>query len=262
MTLRGVLAVARLGAAVAGLLAFLLPPLVVMRAAGRAAAGVPLIFHRGLCRALGVRRIVLGAPVTDRPVVFVANHVSWLDIPCLGAVAPMAFVAKSEVAAWPVIGGLALLQPSLFIDRSARHRAGAQAKALARLLRPGRPVVLFAEGTSSDGRAVLPFRSSLLAGAEGALVQPVTIAYLTVGGRPVRGADRDSVAYYGDMTLLPHVARLAGAGDIEVCLVFHPPFEAAGDRKAIARRAQAVVAAGLAALTSDQVPVSSLNRAA
>ena len=105
---------------------------------------------------------VVGEPVRDRAVLFVSNHVSWVDILVIGSVAPVAFVAKSEVANWPLVGITARLQRTVFVDRTRRQQTGDAIAEIVKRLAGGTSVVLFAEGTSSDGNRVLPFRSALV----------------------------------------------------------------------------------------------------
>ncbi|MEO1695472.1 MAG: lysophospholipid acyltransferase family protein, partial [Pseudomonadota bacterium] len=136
------------------------------RVAPDAARRFPHWYHRRVCGLLGLRVHVRGAqPDPSRPTLYVANHVSWMDIPILSAVAPVAFVAKKEVDSWPGIAWLARLQRTVFVDRERRSRIGQTAGEITERLQGGCSIVLFAEGTSSDGNRVLPFRSSLFAAA-------------------------------------------------------------------------------------------------
>ena len=107
-----------------------------------------------------------GAPMRDRAVLYVSNHVSWADILVIGSVAPVAFVAKREVASWPLVGITAKIQRTVFVDRTRRHQAAEAVADIVKRLKDGVSVVLFAEGTSSDGNRVLPFRSALLGAVE------------------------------------------------------------------------------------------------
>jgi lyso-ornithine lipid O-acyltransferase len=178
----------------------------------------------------------------------VSNHVSWLDIVVLGGLVPLSFVAKSEVAGWPVIGTLARLQRTIFVDRVRRSATADIARCMGHRLVAGDTIVLFGEGTTGDGNRVLPFRPALLAAvreamsASGAaaapiLMQPLSIAYSALDGLPLGRADRPSVAWYGDMSFGSHLARLLSIGPIDVTLRFAEPFEVAdGDRKTLARR--------------------------
>lgn len=209
---------------------------------------LPHLFHRYLNRALGIRRIVHGAPCAARPLLLTPNHASWLDITVLSAVLPVAFVSKAEVGGWPLIGTLARLQGTIFIDRTRRHATGAAKTTLAARLASGEAVALFAEGTSSDGMRVLPFRSSLLGAAIAAeadivFVQPVAISYARLHGLPLGRASRFRVAWYGDLDLAPHLWGVLKDGAIDVHITFGEPIrvDSAADRKRVAREAEAEV---------------------
>ena len=130
---------------------------------------IPRLYHRILCALIGVRIREVGTRSTASPALILSNHVSWLDISVISALSPVVFVAKSEVARWPVFGWLAKLQRTVFIDRQARHQTGAATREIAGRLLGGDAVVLFAEGTSSDGTRVLPFRSALVGAVHHAL---------------------------------------------------------------------------------------------
>lgn len=214
---------------------------------------IPVLYHRFLLRMIGTRIRVVGAVTATRPLILVSNHVSWLDIPVLGALAPLGFVAKSEVASWAGVGLLARLQRTVFVDRNSRSATGRVNREIAERLAEGDPVVLFAEGTSSDGNRVLPFRSALLgatrqAFGEGqpASVQPLAIAYVGFGGIPMGRPRRPQVAWYGDMDLAPHLFALLRRGAVDVEVHVGAPVEAS-ERKAItlaAERASRAMLAG------------------
>jgi 1-acyl-sn-glycerol-3-phosphate acyltransferase len=213
-----------------------------------AAGGLPRVFLWWVGRVLGLRVVVKGENAQRAPVLVVSNHVSWLDIVVLGGLVPLSFVAKSEVSGWPIIGMLARLQRSIFVDRARRSTSADIARFIGHRLVAGDTVVLFAEGTTGDGNRVLPFRSSLLAsvreamsasGAKGSpiLVQPLSIVYSGLDGLPLGRADRPSVAWYGDMSLVSHLLRLLAIGPVDVTLRFGEPFEVThGDRKELAKR--------------------------
>jgi 1-acyl-sn-glycerol-3-phosphate acyltransferase len=149
---------------------------------------IPHLYHLVLCALIGVRIFEVGRRSSASPALILSNHVSWVDISVITALAPVVFVAKSEVAGWPVFGWLARLQQTIFISRRARHQIGAATREIAGRLLSGDVVVLFAEGTSSDGTPVLPFRSSLVGAVHHALgsathhthvtVQPMSLAYV------------------------------------------------------------------------------------
>jgi lyso-ornithine lipid O-acyltransferase len=213
-------------------------------------------FHGWAGALLDVDLRVAGQPSVHRPTLFCANHVSYLDVVVLGSVLETSFVAKADVAAWPVIGGLARLQRTVFVERRRAVAAGQIAQIRAHLGR-GENLVLFPEATSSEGRRVLPFKSSLFAAAEpgsGAtpFVQPMWIAYRALDGRKLDAATQAAVAWYGEMTLLPHLFRLAGQRRLSVEVGFAPPVTIAAfaSRKALAAHCHARIAEGLAAALS------------
>ena len=169
---------------------------------------------------LAVRLHVHGEPQRERPLMFVANHVSWLDIFAVDAVLPARFIAKSEIAAWPALGWLCARAGTLFIER-ARPRDMARISAEgAAALRAGDVLAVFPEGTTTDGTRVLPFRSSLLASAltAHASVQPVAIRYERADGSICVEA-----AYDGDRTLWDVVKGITGERSIDAHVWFLPP---------------------------------------
>ncbi|HXC28434.1 MAG TPA: lysophospholipid acyltransferase family protein [Stellaceae bacterium] len=189
-------------------------------------AQLPRFYHRVCCRILGYDVRQIGEPVSPHPVLFASNHVSYTDITVLGSLIPGSFVAKSEIAGWPFFGWLAKLQRSVFVDRQVRSTAR-QRDAIAERLAAGDALILFPEGTSSDGIFVLPFKSALFSvvfNKEQAItVQPVSLAYTRLDGMPIGRRLRPFFAWYGDMDLAPHLWRLLGLGRIEAVVEFHPP---------------------------------------
>ena len=142
---------------------------------------LPLLYHRGCLWVFDLKPVVLGRPSTERPTLFVSNHTSYLDIEVLGALIIGSFVAKTEVAGWPLFGFLARLQETVFINRAVRQDARRQSETLSGRLAAGDSLILFPEGTSSDGNRVLPFKTALFAVAAQRIddrplvVQPVSI---------------------------------------------------------------------------------------
>lgn len=132
-----------------------------VRLSPKTARRFPHWYHKNVCRILGVRVRIEGEVAQGVPVLLVSNHTSWLDIPVLSAVAPVSFVAKKEVGSWPFVSALARLQRTVFVDRTRRQDAGNAANEIMDRLGKGDTIVLFAEGTSSDGNRVLPFKTSL-----------------------------------------------------------------------------------------------------
>jgi len=221
----------------------------------RAASALPRWYHARCARLFGIVIKTTGTPVADRPVLFVANHVSYIDIVALSAIAELSFVAKTEIAGWPFFGWLAKLQRTVFVGRQ-RNRVADEKSALETRLAEGGALVLFAEGTTGDGNRTRPFKSALFAAADraGVVVQPVTIAYTRLDGMPLCRALRPAVAWYGDMELLPHLWRLIGLGQLGVEIVFHPAtsLAAAGSRKALSQHCESTISQTLAAINAGR----------
>ncbi len=215
-----------------------------------AARRFPHWYHRRVCRLLGIRLHIQGQLATGCPVLVVSNHTSWLDIPVLSAVAPVSFVAKREVGTWPFVSALARLQRTVFVDRDRRQAAGQSANEIATRLQQGDTVVLFAEGTSSDGNRVLPFLTSLFGAAKppaGAAapppetaVQTLALVYTHLHGVPLGFADRPHVGWYGDMEMTSHAWALLQAGPLDCVIRIGPPIPLSefADRKALARHSE------------------------
>lgn len=232
-------------------LAIVGPLSVAERLAGRSVSGAAGRITVAVCRValriVGLRVRVEGQPLRG-PGAIVANHSSWLDILALNAQSPLVFLAKSEVAAWPGIGWLARATGTLFVQREARREAPEQARAVAERLSAGQTLAFFPEGTSTDNRRVLPFRSTLFAGPLAprlpleTAVQPATLRYEA----PV-GEDPRFYAWFGSADLAPHVlAVLAQRRQGCVHVIFHPPIPVAGHgRKALAAQAEAAVRSAL-----------------
>ena len=223
---------------------------------------VPMIFYRMILSLLGIRLKIFGTPSTASPVLFVANHTSYLDIIILGAVLPASFIAKSEVAGWPLFGFLAKLQNTIFIERRST-RAADQRTQMQSHFTGGRNIVLFPEGTSSDGLSVLPFKSSLFGIAEettdtGAItVQPISLTCTKLDGFPLLREERPLYAWYGDMTLPPHLWNVFKRGRFTVEVTFHPvlPPGATTNRKLVAAACQEQVARGIEQSLTGREPM-------
>ncbi|WP_244610725.1 lysophospholipid acyltransferase family protein [Microvirga pakistanensis] len=217
---------------------------------------LPVLFHRILLRLFNVRVIEKGMPPGDAPTLVVANHVSWLDIPVIGSTHPLSFIAKSEIEGWPVVGLLARLQRSVFIDRQRRKATAEVNDALAHRLVKGEVIVLFAEGTTSDGNRLLPFRSSLVGAAQAALMhdsveqvflQPLAISYIRRNGLPITRRDRPFIAWYGDMDLGPHLKLFLEGHPIDVVVTWGEPIPFNGNRKQATAAAESAVRRALTA---------------
>ncbi len=220
---------------------------------------LPATYHRILARLLGFDIVVSGKMATDTPALFVGNHTSYLDAMVLGAIIEGCFIAKSEVADWPLIGWLAKLQRTVFVERRSSRTAHQRDEIGARLA-TGDRLILFPEGTSDDGVKVLPFKSALFAVAEtpvaGAplLVQPFSIAYTALAGLPVGREWRPLFAWYGDMEIAPHAWRILTFATVRAEVRFHQPVTIGqyGSRKALAEHCFEVVRHGVAEANSGR----------
>jgi 1-acyl-sn-glycerol-3-phosphate acyltransferase len=185
---------------------------------------IPHWYHRMLCVVIGIRVRQIGQRATDFPLLILANHASWLDIVVISALTPAVFIAKKEVATWPLFGQLAKLQRSVFID-----------------------------GTSGDGNRTLPFRSALIGAVHHTIarsthhdtvtVQPLSLAYVGLSGLPISRAARERVSWYGDIDLIPHLIGVLRSGAVDVVVSWGEPvaYGVSADRKEIARSAEAAV---------------------
>lgn len=207
------------------------------------------LFFTGIVAGFGLRVRVRGAVARPEPVLFVVNHISWADIPVLATALDADFVAKADIAGWPVLGWLARRYDPVFVERGRSHRSGDQAADIRRRLEGGRSIILFAEGTTSDGRGVLPFRSALFAVADAAAqVQPVALRYLAADGSALDPGRQRDVAWIGDDALLPGAVRVARE-KTEVLVQLLDPVEpqAMPDRKALAAFTRQAIADAYAA---------------
>lgn len=207
---------------------------------------LPLLWHKAASRLIGIRVHQHGKMAEQRPLLVAANHCSWLDIVVIGCTAPLSFIAKSEVAGWPILGLFAKLQRTVFVDRQRRSDTGRVAKAIANRMVQGDAMILFAEGTSSNGNEVLPFRSALVGAVHHAMssdddvaayVQPLSIAYTRLQGMPMGRSWRSHVAWYGDMELAGHLWGVLKEGGLDIDLSWGEPvpIEKATDRKRLTR---------------------------
>lgn len=240
----------RLLAMAAGLL-FCLPFHYGSRLLGRPSPW-PRRFLAWVGRVAGMRVHVVGEPLR-RHVLFVSNHLSWLDIMLVAGATGAAFVSKDDVARWPVIGWLARLNNTIFVARTERRAVKGQADALRAALATGQPVALFPEGTTAGGHEVLPFRASLLASVmpplPGLKIQPIAIDY---------GAAAHDIAWVGDEPAGANARRvLSRKGTTPVVLHFLEPVDPhdVPDRKALAEAARAEIVAALNASSGEPNPL-------
>jgi 1-acyl-sn-glycerol-3-phosphate acyltransferase len=211
---------------------------------------VPRFYHSLLSRSFGIRTHLHGVPETGS-VLYVANHLSWLDIPVIGSRLEGSFVAKAEVEDMAGVGFLADLQDTLYVSRERRFDAQVQANAMAERLATGDNLILFPEGTSNDGVRLKPFKSSLFAAVEGlpdVRIQPVTLAYTEANGLPLTRHRLVEFAWLGDMGLAPHAFEMMRVGRVRADILCHPAIPATGDRKALARHCADVIGEGYSRL--------------
>lgn len=192
---------------------------------------------RALLAILHVELQVQG-PLLGGPVMLVSNHVSWLDIPVIAAVRPCYFLSKADVAGWPVIGWLARSVGTLFIRRGAGETRKKVVELQGRLA-SGHSILVFPEGTTTDGVTVRRFFAPLLAAAGDRPLQPVAIRY-----RDALGAVDTGLAFIGDDRFHHHLWRMLGRRRIRVRLSFAGPL-AGGDPRALARQARGEILAAL-----------------
>jgi 1-acyl-sn-glycerol-3-phosphate acyltransferase len=178
----------------------------------------------------------------------VCNHLSYLDVLVLAAITPSVFVAKREIQHWPLFGWFARLAGTVFVHRERRTQTREAMERIEAVLAAGALVVLFPEGTSSDGRTVLPFKSSLLEPAT-RQNQPLTAGWIRY--ELDDGDVGEEVCYWRDMTLLPHLVNLLGKRRVRAYVRFTPLRDASADRKALAAQLHTEILKLKAAATSS-----------
>lgn len=221
---------------------------------------LPVYYHRMVCFILGIRVRVHGRQSQTTPTLFVCNHVSYLDIEVLGGMVPGSFVAKAEVAGWPFFGWLAKAQRTIFVERVSGRASRSRDEMLKRL-DTGDNLMLFPEGTSSDGTRVLPFRSALFGVAQlrrndrPIVVQPVSISYTRLDGIPLGRYWRPLFAWFGDLDLVPHLWQMVCLGETEAVVTYFEPvdIDQLGDRKKLAEYCHGQVSLGVQAANSGRL---------
>lgn len=229
---------------------------------------LPRIFHKGLCRLLNVNVTVAGHATAGQPTLFVINHISWLDIPVVGSVLEASFIAKAEIEQYPAIGALSKLQKTLFIARTRpavkNHKSEMQIR-----LDQGHSLILFPEGTSSNGVVVKKFNSAFFALAHSEpngrplMVQPVSLGYSHAGGFPLTRSSMGIVAWTGDESMASHIWRYLKSGRIKAELRIHKPttIKEYDSRKTMAATCQGTISAGLSEILTGQNSVSTPDSA-
>ncbi len=222
-------------------------------------------YYRILKRIVGIRVVVHGQPTKAKPHLVVSNHISYFDIVALGSLIAGDFIAKADIAKWPVFGIMAKAGRSVFIDRKRSATSNARDQIQERL-DDGDTLIMFPESTSGDGTHMKPFKSALFtvaerhvtdrSGVKGSIVvQPVSIAYTRLNGLPIGVGWRPFVAWYGDMEMVAHLWHISKLGTLTVEIMFHPPVTLAqfANRKALAAHCDRVVRQGMAGLLAGRV---------
>ena len=202
------------------------------------------LWSRRMLAILRVDLHVLGEPPAQGPLLVVCNHISWLDILVLNAAQPTRFVSKADVRSWPLLGALITGAGTLFVERENRRDAMRVVHKMADALRSGDLLTVFPEGTTGDGRELLPFHGNLLqaAIAVNVAVLPVALRFVS----RVSGAPSDAPTYIGDTTLLASMWRTVKAGDVRAELNYGMPQRAGGmDRRTWAQVLQRDIGAML-----------------
>ncbi len=213
-------------------------------------------WSRWMCRLFGLRLEAIGELRESEPCLVVANHMSWLDIPVIAAFYPVAFLSKSEVRAWPVVGPIASGLGTLYIERGGRNAAAAAAEAIRQRLEEGQSVLLFPEGTTGDGSRLLPFRPRLYQAAidAGVAVRPLALSYLTEDGA------RHPHAPHVEEPLPRHAWRLAGGPPVYARVQLGEPVRGEG-RTELARRSREAIEVMLGSATGSDASELSLDEA-
>jgi 1-acyl-sn-glycerol-3-phosphate acyltransferase len=213
----------------------------------------PGLYHRVTCLIYGIKTQIKGIPNTSDHVVFVGNHLSYIDIPVIGSRLPATFIAKADVRKWPIFGLLSMLAQTIFIERS-REAAQKCITDIKTALKKNRSLILFPEGTSTQGVDVLPFKSSIFDLflqqdlKEKLLIQPFTISVQSIDNKQITSTrDLDTYAWHGEMTMLPHLWAIGKSKGAKILLTFHKPRAAShyDNRKLFAKDCQQDVAEGL-----------------
>lgn len=219
------------------------------RAARRIARSAQTIFCRLACGTLGIAVERHGRLPTGAPILLVANHISWTDVLTLGTLAPLVFVARHDLAGWPVLGVLARAYGALFVERGRRRQIPEVNQQMAARMARSEIVALFPEATTGDGTRVRKFNSPHFAAARSLLdmreevafvfVTPASISYTHRRGLPLGRNGRACVAWYGDTEFAPHLADLVKAGTTRCKIRLLEPisFERGTNRKFAARQA-------------------------
>lgn len=217
--------------------------------------------HAMILRVIGVRVAVRGQVSGSRPLLVVANHLSYLDVSVLYSVFPFRFTPKSDIASWPGIATLCRAADAVFIDRRPEKLAESLGK-VQQALANGHVVCLFPEATTGNGIHMLPFKSGFFslaeqpAGGQELQVQPVAIVYTRIHRLPIASYQWPAIAWYGDMEFLPHLWELLKLGhiDVEVVLLSPATLKEHGDRKRLAAHCERAIAEAIETTKANAFP--------
>lgn len=159
--------------------------------------------------------------------VIIANHVSYVDGIVLGSIFPIVFVSKREVRSWPIVGQWNILCGTVFINRQRKDEVGSLVDEMARKLKQEANILLFPEGTSTNGEKLLPFQTVPLAAPlrSRSIIVPMTVTYKSIDDEPVAATNRDLIYWYGDMDFVSHFWRLLALRSVEVLVTIQPRIE-------------------------------------
>jgi len=189
---------------------------------------IPYFYHKICLRIFGIKIKTFGKVSINSPILLISNHASYLDIIILGSLFKTSFIAKKEISKWPLLGILAKLQNTIFIDRRISSLKNQENKII-KHLNEKKNLVIFPEGTSSDGNRVLPFKSSLFNIFEKnlnskILVQTITIVYKKINGIPMNRIERKNITWHSNMDLIPNIFNVLKKLSIEVEVIFNDEF--------------------------------------
>jgi len=221
---------------------------------GKWSYNIPCLWQIGVCHIFRIKIKTIGSPLNSEQVIYVSNHLSYLDIPAIGGLLKASFVAKKEVASWPLFGFLSKLQQTAYISRDKSDARQAKNN-LENMLAKGKSLIIFPEGTSTDGKEVIPFKSSLFSiafkdGLGTLYIQPITIKMEAVDNREVKTQkDRDIYSWHINMDtpLAKHLWLFAQSKGAQISITFHSPVKVSDfkDRKTLAKACHNTVSNGL-----------------
>lgn len=227
----------------------------ILRLRGKRVALVyPKLFHAFCYKLVGVNVIVEGEPARGDHIVYIGNHISYLDVQTVGGIVEGTFIAKKDIESWPFFGLMGKMGQTIYMSRNPAD-AAREGQMLDERLKEPSPIIIFPEGTSSNGSSILPFKSSLfeLFLNKNITIQPFTISIISVNGKtPVTTEMRDQYAWHGDMDLIPHLWSFVKSKGTTIKITFQNPIATHSfkDRKLLCDVCHAAVVKGLDLSTS------------